>query len=201
MEIQTKRERVVEAASRRGVLRTEDLSDLGVSTSYISDLAERGVLKKLGRGLFSLPDYPVTENHSLVEVAAYAPKSVVCLASALQFHGIGTQLPHAVWIALPNYSRPPKVPTVAVEVVRMGEASLNAGVEEHRIEGVPVRIFSAAKTVADCFKFRSVVGTEVALEALKDVLHRRMVTRDQLYDYAVVDRVWNVMRPYLEVIR
>lgn len=201
METPTKREQVVAAAVQKGVLRTADFAALGVSVPYVNDLADRGVLKRLGRGLFSLPDYPYTENHGLVEVAVYAPQSVICLASALQFHGIGTQLPYAIWIALPNYSRPPKVPTVAVEVVRMSEASLNAGVEEHLLEGVPVRIFNAAKTVADCFKFRSLVGTEVALEALKDALRQRLVTRDELYEFAVIDRVWNVMRPYLEAIR
>jgi predicted transcriptional regulator of viral defense system len=150
--------------------------------------------------MFVMPDHRFTEHHSLAEVAAYAPQSVICLLSALQFHGIGTQMPHAVWIAIANKGHVPRVPTTPVEVVRMAPAALRAGIEEHTLEGVPARIFSAAKTVADCFKYRSSVGVEVALEALRDGLAQQKFTPADLYEYAVIDRVWGVMRPYVEAL-
>jgi predicted transcriptional regulator of viral defense system len=201
MKLATKRDIVDREARSKGVLRAADVLPLGVTDSYLRYLVRQGHLERAGRGLFVLPDYPYTENHGLVEVAAYAPRCVICLLSALQFHGLGTQMPPAIWVAVANHAHPPKVPTVLIETVHMGPASLSAGVETHMLEGVLVRIFSAAKTVVDCFKFRSSVGIDVALESLKDGLARRKFTPADLYDYAVIDRVWEVMLRYLEALQ
>lgn len=192
---------VLSAADTKGVFRASDVASLGVSAQYLNYLARRGDLRRVGRGLFTRPDHSPTEHHSLVAVAAHTPGSVVCLLSALQFHAIGTQMPHAVWLAIRNKARVPHVPTMPVQVVRMSPASLAGGVETHYLEGVPVRIFSAAKTIADCFKFRSTVGLDVALEALKEGLAARKVSPAEIYPFAVIDRVWEVMQPYLEAVQ
>ena len=149
--------------------------------------------------MYRRPNYEATENHSLVEIASYVPECVICLLSALQFHKIGTQLPPAVWIALPSFASKPKLP-IRIEVVHMNSAGLAAGADGHILEGKAVRIFNPAKTVADCFKYRSSVGLDVALEALKQCLNKRLASPAEIYDYAVVDRVSNTIAPYLEAL-
>lgn len=201
MRTASKRDIVMRAAAARSVIRAADVVPLGVSPQYLNYLARRGALRRVGRGLYVRPDHSCTEYHSLAEVAAYAPRAVVCLLSALQFHCIGTQMPHAVWIAVPNRARSPKAPTTPVQTVRMGPVSLSAGVETHLLEGVPVRVFSSAKTVADCFKFRSLVGPDVAIEALREGLARRRFAPADLYEFALINRVWEVMRPYVEALQ
>lgn len=200
MNLTKKQDFVIAYASKRGVIRSRDADAIGVSARYLDKLVEKGVLQKVGRGLFSLVDYDWTEHHSLATVSAYMPNCVVCLLSALQFHGIGTQLPNSVWIAMPNFAPPPKGILIPVEVVHMNSRALAAGVETHLLEGIPVHVFSAAKTVVDCFKYLSSVGLDVCLEALQESLRRKMVTRDELFEYARTNRVWNTMRPYMEAI-
>jgi len=195
----SKKEQIIDFARSRGVFRARDLAPIGISPSYLEDLARRGTIQKAGRGLYQARDFDITENHSLVEITAYVPNAIICLTSALQFHRLGTQLPAAVWIALPNFAHSPKLP-IMVEVVHMNDAGLSAGVEKHRLEGVEVRIFNAAKTVADCFKYRSVVGLDIALEALKSGLQQGRVTPNDVYHYAEINRVAKVMLPYLEAL-
>ena len=129
------------------------------------------------------------------------PRGVVCLLSALRAHGIGTQSPFEVWVAIPPHSPTPKLDHPALRVVRMSGASLTEGIELVEIEGVTVQMFNASKTVADCFKFRNKIGLDVALEALRDGWSQHKLTMDALWHYAMVDRVTNVMRPYLESVR
>jgi len=150
--------------------------------------------------MFELPGHSFTLNHSFAHAAAYSEHLTICLLSALRFHEIGTQLPHVLWIAIPYSSRAPKIPDIEVQVVRMNALSFKTGVEEHIIEGRTVKIFTAAKTVADCFKYRSSVGMEVAIEALKDGLWSNKFTGGDLYEVAKADRVWNVMEPYVEAL-
>ena len=144
-------------------------------------------------------DYQGTENSALVAVAKRAPNVVFCLLTALRFHEITTQSPSEVWIAIANKDHPPRLEYPPLRTVRLSEASLRYGVEVREVEGVALRITSPAKTVADCFKFRNKVGLDVALEALRDVLRDRKATADDLWRCAEVNRVANVMRPYLEV--
>ena len=128
------------------------------------------------------------------------PRGVICLVSALRVHDIGTQAPHEVWLAIPHRMLSPRIDTPALRVIRMSGPSLTEGIDRLTMDGVEVPVFNAAKTIADCFKFRNKIGLDVALEALREGWHKRKVTMDDLWRYAAVDRVANVMRPYLESI-
>lgn len=188
-------------ARAKGVIRAAEAEGIGTSSAYLAYLARTGHLERIGRGLYALPGRNYSGHASLVDVAAYARNCVICLLSALRYHGVGTQSPHAVWIALPRKAWVPRITSVPIEVVRMSDVSLQAGVETHVIEGVPVRVFSLAKTLCDCFKYRRSVGTDVAVEALKDAIGTRKVLPADLYPFALIDRVWNVMAPYIEAIQ
>lgn len=180
------------------MLRPRDLDALGIRREYLHRLHQRGVLERIARGLYALPGAEVTEHHSLAEVSKLVPRGVVCLLSALRFHGLTTQLSAEVWIAVDRKSRRPKDRYLPLRVVWFSGESLHAGVEEHRIDGVPVKIYGPAKTVADCFKYRKKIGLDVALEALRECWRERRCTMDDLWRYAKICRVETVMRPYLE---
>ncbi len=152
----------------------------------------------MGRGLYILPESDTTEHHSLAEVCKRVPKGVVCLLSALRFHDITTQAPFEVWLAIGEKDWRPRVEYPPLRIVRFSPASLSAGIEVHRIEGVTVQVYCPAKTVADCFKYRNKIGLDVALEALRQCWRSRQCTMDELWHYADLCRVRNVMRPYLE---
>lgn len=172
----------------------------GIPREYLLRLMRRGVLERSGRGLYRLADAPVTEHHSLAEVAKRLPHSTVCLLSALAFHEITTQNPAEVWIALPAGSRTPRASGPQLRVVRFTGRALTEGREVHRIEGVAVGIYSPAKTVADCFKFRSKIGLDVALEALRECVGQRKATIREIHQFARICRVARVMQPYLEAL-
>jgi predicted transcriptional regulator of viral defense system len=193
-------ERVMALVRERGVLRPRDLAVLGLDPNYLARLERAGHLERVGRGLYVSPEAAVHEHHTLAEVSKRAPHGVVCLLSALRFHEIGTQNPYQVWLAIDQDARPPKEPGVPLRIVRFSGEALRSGVETHVIEGVIVRVYSPAKTVADCFKYRNKIGLDVALEALREVRQERRATIDEIWHYAQIDRVANVMRPYLEVL-
>lgn len=183
-----------------GVLRARTLVADGLSRQRIKELTEAGKLLRLGRGLYSLPDSPVTENHDLAQVAARVPHGVICLASALQFHGLTTASPWRIHLMLPRGARPPHIEHPPLSVVYASQTAYEAGIESHTIEGVAVKVTSVAKTIADCFKYRSTVGLDVALAALKQTLEERRTTRAEIRRYAQICRVENVMRPYVEAL-
>jgi predicted transcriptional regulator of viral defense system len=164
-------------------------------------MAKSGALEKVGPGRYRLPrNTRATEHHDLAVAIAAVPRSVVCLVSALRFHNIGTQLPAEVWIAIPRGTRAPRVSTPPLRVVNVSTAVFDLGIEEHRIEGQAVRIYSLARTVADCFRFRNRVGLDVALEALTEVWRSKRLKLDELNRIAKKLRVQRVMQPYLETI-
>ena len=181
-----------------GAMRTRELEQAGIARTQIARLVSAGKLLKIGRGLYAPADYQGTENSALVVVARRAPTVVFCLLTALRFHEITTQSPFEAWIAIANKDHPPRLEYPPLRTTRFSEASLRYGVEVKRVEGVALRITSPAKSVADCFKFRNKVGLDVALDALRDVLRDRKATADDLWRCAEVNRVANVMRPYLE---
>ncbi|BDI34320.1 transcriptional regulator [Capsulimonas corticalis] len=181
-------------------MRARDFAPLGVSPGYLNKLAAQGYIAQSGRGMYRMPDADFTENHSLVQVAAYSRDCVICLLSALQFHQLTTAMPHVVWLAIREGSFAPQVPDLVTQIVRMTAKGFEAGIEHHVLEGVDVKIYSAAKTVTDCFKFRSSVGMEIAIDALKEGLSKRRFSPADLYDFAVINRVWNVMQPYIEAL-
>ena len=180
------------------ILRTRDLEAHGIWRANLRDYVEQGVLTRVGRGLYTLVGVEVGENHSLAEVGKRVPQGTVCLLSALRFHELTTQQPHETWLALDGKARSPKTDSLALRIVRFTGSALSEGREEHVIEGVPVKIYNPAKTVADCFKFRNKIGLDVALEALRETWRARRCGMSELMRYARVCRVANVMRPYLE---
>jgi predicted transcriptional regulator of viral defense system len=157
-------------------------------------------LERVSRGVYRLPNRTITEHDGLAVVAAAVPQGAITLLSALQFHQIGTQLPSQVWIALDRRARRPALKYPPLRIVRYSGAALVEGIETHRVEGQVVRIYSAAKTIADCFKYRNKVGLEVALEALREGWRARRFTLNELDRYARVCRVQHVMRPYIEAL-
>lgn len=191
-------DRLRKALRKAGATRARELEAAGFARTQIARLVSAGKLQKIGRGLYAPANYQGTENSALVAVAKRAPDVVFCLLTALRFHELTTQSPFEVWIAIANKGHPPRLEYPPLRTVRLSEASLRHGVEVRKVEGVPLRITSPAKTVADCFKFRNKVGLDVALEALRDVLRDRKATVDDLWRCAEVNRVANVMRPYLE---
>lgn len=191
---------LLELVAREGLLRTSEAVDAGIPTIYLTRLVRKGRLERVDRGLYALPDRDMGEHASLAEVAKKVPDGVICLISALSYYGLGTQIPHAVWLALPAHSSEPRIGTVALELVRMSDASFRAGVQTVEIDGVEVRIFDPSKTIADLFKFRSRVGLDVALEALKEYWRSEHRDVDALYRYAEIDRVQRVLRPYAEML-
>ena len=186
--------------SDRGVLRARDAEAHGLARPDLMRLVQSGDLERVGRGLYVPAKAKITEHHSLVEAAARVPNGVVCLLSALRFHGIGTQNPHDVWLAIDVKAWKPVADSLPLRIVRFSGTALTYGVEVHKLEGVEVRITSREKTVADCFKYRNKIGLDVALEALREYLRSRKRSIDQLNQAAEACRVARVMRPYLEAL-
>lgn len=180
------------------VLRSSDLVALGINRVQVQEAVQAGLLERAGRGLYRPPGADVTERHTLVEVSRRIPNAVFCLLTALSFHRLTTQNPHQVWIALGHKAWRPRLDFVGLRIMYLSGPALVEGVELHTVEGVPLKVFSPAKTVADCFKFRNKVGLDVALEALRETVRARRATMDELGRFARVCRVENVMRPYLE---
>ena len=200
MSSDTHAQRILSLARQKGLLRASDLDAIEAPRVVLTRLIEGGLLERVSRGLYRLPSHPGSEHEGLATIAAKVPQAVFCLLTALQFHELTTQLPRQVWIAMPRGSHVPRVDYPPIKMVQMTGAVYTAGIEEHLRDGVTLRVYSAAKTVADCFKHRNKIGLDVALEALKDARAKRMASADDLWRYAKVCRVANVMRPYLEAI-
>ncbi|HET6444887.1 MAG TPA: type IV toxin-antitoxin system AbiEi family antitoxin domain-containing protein [candidate division Zixibacteria bacterium] len=183
-----------------GILRTSQAKDLGIDPKTIAEMREAGLVNRLSRGLYRLAEYPPLAYPDLIIVASRVPKAVICLISALAFHNLTTQVPRKVYIALPQSIRRPRIERPQLDIVWLSEVSYEHGIEEHTLDGVPVPIYSKAKTIADCFKFRGKVGKDIAVEALKDYVQLPGVEIDEILRYARINRVENVMRPYLETV-
>jgi len=183
-----------------GTLRTRDLIALGVHTDALYALRERGQIIELGRGLYRLTEMNEAEHPDLAVVAARAPNAVVCLISALSYHDITTQIPSSVHLAVPRGSYHGIKLSVPVTVYRFDPKTFQEGIEMHRVGGMPLKIYSVARTVVDCFKFRNKVGLDVALEALQLARQRKRVQNRQLLRYARMLRVDKPMSPYLQAI-
>lgn len=194
----TTAERLIDLVRNQGLIRPRDLAPLGIPRVALTRAVRRGDLERIGRGLYGLPGRPVSAHGALAEVARRVPKGVVCLLSALRFHGLTTQAPFEVWLAIDNKAIAPKLDYPPLRIVRFSGAALTAGVEEQVVDGVTVRVTCVAKTVADCFKYRNKIGLDVALEALREAWREKRMTSDDLWRYAKVCRVANVMRPYME---
>lgn len=190
--------RILQIFRRNGVVRPRDLDELGIPRVYLRRLCAEGLIKRIGRGVYTLAEADITESHDYAGVAKRVPNGVICLLSALQHHELTTQIPSQVWIAIDPKAWLPKESSLPIKIVRFSGKALTSGIEEKRIEKVLVKIYCPAKTVADCFKYRNKIGLDVVLEALRDCWKKRLCTMDELWRYAKICRVANVMRPYLE---
>ncbi len=193
-----RQQQILELAREKGIIRAEDVEAMGISRNYLYRMHKEGLLEKSAVGLYTLPEAPVTENSSLAEIAKRLPHAVVCLISALSYHGITTQIPHDIWLTIPRGSWRPDVEYPPLNLTYVSGPAYSFGIQEHVLNGVAVKIYSPAKTVADCFKFRNKVGLDVAIEALREAWRSRKVTMDELVEAAGIDRVSKIMRPYLE---
>ena len=194
------RKNLLKHARRLGVITAREAARLGVHSQLLTRLVRQGNLERIARGQYRLPDHPITEHHTLTIVSRAVPNGVICLLSVLSFYGIGTQLPSEIWLALGRSAPQPRLNYPPLRVVRFSGEAFSAGIEVHRLEGQPVKMYSVAKTLADLFKYRNKVGLDVALEALREAWRERRFTMDELDRYAQICRVRRVMRPYLEAL-
>ncbi|MGH7943620.1 MAG: type IV toxin-antitoxin system AbiEi family antitoxin domain-containing protein [Opitutaceae bacterium] len=183
-----------------GVFRARDIVTAGYTREYLRRLVGQKQVRQIGRGLYASASFDGDHNLSLVKAAKKVPRGVVCLISALQFHRIGTQSPHQVWLALPRGTNFPSSGNLPFRFCKFSKASYSFGVEEHSLPGGTVRIYSPAKTVADCFKYRHKYGLDVAVEALREGWQEKKFTMNDLTKAAAVCRVSRVIQPYLEML-
>ena len=193
-------ENLLNLSKIHGLLRSRDLAKKGIPRQYLAIALERGLLERIDRGLYCIPGSMQTEYRSLLEVCKRVPSGVICLLSALQYHGMTTQSPFEVWIAIGESSKIPRLRNVQLRIARFSKQSLVAGVETHEICNSVIRVFNAAKTVADCFKYRKKIGIDVAVESLRDYLGHSKGSVDDLVRFSRICRVERVMDPYLEAL-
>ena len=191
---------ILQVIRRLGIVRPSDLVAYGIPRHQFYRLVRNGLVERQARGLYVASRHDFTAEHALARVAKRVPNGVLCLLTALRFHELTTQAPAEVWIALPEKARKPRLDYPRLRVTRFSGAALTEGIETHRLEKVDVRVYSAAKTVADCFKYRNKVGIDVAVEALRDFSRRRRGGATDLARFARICRVTRVMQPYLDAI-
>jgi len=194
----SRKQQILQLASAKGIICAKDVEAAGISRTYLHEMQKEGLLEKISTGLYTLPEAPITENSALVEIAKKIPHAVISLISALNYHELTTQLSPDIWLTVPKSSRKPKIKYPPINLTYVSDPAYSFGIQEHIINGVTVKIYSPAKTVADCFKFRSKVGIDVAIEALRNVRRTRKATIDELMEAAKVNRVLKIMNPYME---
>ena len=195
-------EKIKEALSvfknRGGMFRTSEALSAGIHPRTLYKLRDEGYITKLDRGLYKLTDDPPLSNPDIAIIAARVPNAKICLLSALDFHEMTTEIPHKVHIAIARTQRDPKIDYPPIEVYRFTGESFTEGVEKHEIDGQTIQVYRPAKTIADCFKFRNIIGKEIALEALQSGLKQKNIEVKDILKYAKICRVENIMKPYLE---
>jgi len=194
----TAEEAILKLARSRPLLRARDLKAQGIPTIALTRLVAAGKIERVARGLYSQPHRSISAHRSLAETSVRVPRGVICLLSALRVHEIGTQAPFEVWMAIPQRMVAPRLDQPALRIIRMSGPALVEGIQNVVVDGIRVPVFNPAKTVADCFKYRNKIGLDVALEALHEGWRQKRFTMDDLSRYATINRVANVMRPYLE---
>jgi predicted transcriptional regulator of viral defense system len=196
----SRKQRALRLIEKRGLARPRDLEGYGITRAQLSRLVSAGLVLRQGRGIYVVARHAPTAEHTLAHVAKRVPEAAFCLLTALRFHGLTTQPAPEVWIALPEKARRPRLDYPRLRVARFSGAALTEGIEEHRVEGVTLRVYSPAKTVADCFKYRNKVGVDVAVEALRDFSRKYRGHASELARCARICRVSRVMQPYLDAI-
>jgi len=193
-------DRALRMIEKMGLARPAELEARGVARARLYRLVRQGLVERRARGIYVAAGHAPTAEHTLAQVAIRVPAGVFCLLTALRFHGLTTQSPAEVWIALPEKARKPRLDYPRLRVARFSGSALTEGIERHRVEGVEMRVYSAAKTVADCFKYRNKLGIDVAVEALRDFSRRNRGGATELARFARICRVARVMQPYLDAI-
>jgi predicted transcriptional regulator of viral defense system len=193
-------ERLLEIAREKKLIKPKDLTTEKIPTVYLSRLVKQGKLLQVGYGLYTLPETRFDENQSLLEVQHLVPGGIFCLLTALQFHNLTTQNPFQVWLAVDRKAAVPRIRSIQNRIFRMSGEMFSAGIEEHQVGGGAIRVYSPAKTVADCFKYRNKVGLDVVMEALRDAWRKRLITMDELWRFAEINRVAKVMLPYAQML-
>jgi predicted transcriptional regulator of viral defense system len=191
---------IIGILKKKGFVRPKDLAEYGIRREYLSRLYKEGLLSRNTRGVYYLNDAPMTENNAMAMACKRVPHGVICLLTALRFHNIGTQNPSEIWMAIGEKTWRPKLSYPKLKIVRFCETSLTTGIETHTIEGVPVKVFNPAKTIADCFKYRNKIGLDVFLEAVKECQREKRCTHDEIWKYAKACRISGTIRPYLEAM-
>lgn len=200
MEPYTQRQQLADFLRERGIARLADIRRAGITAATVCRLERAGLVSRLGRGLYQLADADTESHHALAEAARRVPKGVICLLSALAFHGVTDEMPRKVWVAIGPRAWKPQVDEPPLRIVRFAEKFLLDGVENHAIEGVSVPVHGLAKTLADAFRHRRSVGTDVAIRALREALRQGRTTPAEIAAAAARGGVWTGMRPYLEAL-
>jgi predicted transcriptional regulator of viral defense system len=196
----TGKQRALQLIEQHGLARPKDLEAHGITRAQLSRLVSERLVRREARGIYVVAHHAPTAEHTLAQVAKRVPEGIFCLLTALRFHGLTTQSPAEVWVALPEKARRPQLDYPRLRIARFAGEALTEGIEEHRVEGVTIRVYSAAKTVADCFKYRNKVGIDIAVEALRDFSRKYRGGANDLARFARICRVARVMQPYLDAI-
>ncbi len=205
---ETQHERVLSLLRQQGMVRLSELVKEGITAATVVRMREKGLINRLARGLYQLPDAATDTNHSLAEAAKLVPKGVVCLVSALAFHQLTDTIPRSVWMAIGPKDRRPAIKQPPLQIARFGDKVFRHGIDEHRIEGVTVRIYDPAKTVVDVFRYRQsagkrykkALGLNIALEGMREALRQRQATPSTIAEYATQAGIWKALQPYLEAM-
>lgn len=193
-------QKILELTRKRGLLLSRDLAKEGLPRVALTRMVRLGLLERVGRGLYALPQRSGSAQDTLAEVARKCPQGIICLLSALRMHDLTTQSPFEVWIAIPNKARAPKTDYPPLRIVRFTGIALREGIETQVVNGIPIRITDVARTIVDCFRFRNKIGLDVALEALREARREKRVSMDDLWRYARLFRMDRIMRPYMESV-
>jgi predicted transcriptional regulator of viral defense system len=205
---QTQEQRAISLLRQHGMARLSEFKKAGITAATLSRMRGKGIVLRLGRGLYQLADAELDANHSLAEAAKLVPKGTICLVSALAYHGLTDTIPPRVWVAIGTRDRRPTIAYPPLQVVRFSDKVLRTGIEQHVIEGVPVKIYSPAKTVVDLFRYRknqgrryqNSTGLNLALEALREALRKRRATPSEIAAFAHEAGIWKIIQPYLEAM-
>lgn len=195
------KQQVLQLARKKGIIKSSDLATRGITRATISRLVSENKLERLAPGLYCLPEAEFSEKEGLAIIAARAPQAIFCLLTALQIHELTTQLPRKIWIAMPKGSHVPTIKYPPIKMVQYSGGSYSEGIEIIESDNVKLRVYNPAKTIVDCFKHRRKIGIDVAVEALKEAYSKNIVSMDDLWHYAKICRVANIIRPYLEAIQ
>lgn len=192
-------DKIKEMAQRRGTVSAPTLNKAGIPSGMLCYMANKGMLRRISRGVYTLPDH-ILGHETLSEVALNIPNGVVCLLSALQFHELTSQMPYETWVAIEKGSNYPRNLDIPVRIIQLSGVNFSTGIKTFSEDGVKIKVYNPAKTVVDCFRFRNKIGSDIAIDALRDAIRQKKATVDEIWEYARQCRAINVMRPYLETV-